>query len=372
MKISAIQAIPLGIPMRALDPPSAWTAGASKQIIVRVFTDEGLTGYGEAFAYGAPLAVCNVIDESLAPLLLGQNALRIEALVDLMHRVHHDLRAPRTRHVRHQRHRDRAVGPPRQGPRRPAVRAARGRRSPAAPRLREPPPLRLPRRGGASVPPLRGPGLPHAEAPSDRRGVGARRPRDRRRQGGADARHELPVDSGRGHRHGSGPRPVPALLAGGTGVAARGLPRARRGGARHRHPDRARRERVHALRLPRDHRPRGRRHPAAERHQGRRDLRAQEDRRARPGREPAGGPAFLLRGAGAGRDPPRGGGHGRRHAGRVPHRPPRDVTAGCARSRPGTAWSRCPTGPGLGVEINEDAIQKHPYAPAAARPFVLR
>jgi D-galactarolactone cycloisomerase len=86
MKISAIQAIPLGIPMRALDPPSAWTAGASKQIIVRVFTDEGLTGYGEAFAYGAPLAVCNVIDESLAPLLLGQSALRIEALVDLMHR----------------------------------------------------------------------------------------------------------------------------------------------------------------------------------------------------------------------------------------------------------------------------------------------
>jgi L-alanine-DL-glutamate epimerase-like enolase superfamily enzyme len=31
-----------------------------------------------------------------------------------------------------------------------------------------------------------------------------------------------------------------------------------------------------------------------------------------------------------------------------------------------------PAGPGLGVEINEDAIQKHPYAPAAARPFVLR
>jgi L-alanine-DL-glutamate epimerase-like enolase superfamily enzyme len=86
MKISAIQAIPLGIPMRALDPPSAWTAGASKQIIVRVFTDDGLTGYGEASAYGAPLAVCNVIDESLAPLLIGQSALRIEALVDLMHR----------------------------------------------------------------------------------------------------------------------------------------------------------------------------------------------------------------------------------------------------------------------------------------------
>ena len=86
MKIAAIQAIPLGIPMRAIDPPSTWTAGAGKQIIVRVFTDEGVTGFGEAFALGAPLAVCNVIDEGLAPLLIGQNALRIEALVDLMHR----------------------------------------------------------------------------------------------------------------------------------------------------------------------------------------------------------------------------------------------------------------------------------------------
>src|SRR5262249_7865120 len=47
---------------------------------------EGLTGTGEAFAYGAPLAVCAVIEESLAPLLLGQDAARIEALVDLMHR----------------------------------------------------------------------------------------------------------------------------------------------------------------------------------------------------------------------------------------------------------------------------------------------
>ncbi len=30
-----------------------------------------------------------------------------------------------------------------------------------------------------------------------------------------------------------------------------------------------------------------------------------------------------------------------------------------------------PRGPGLGVEINEEAIRRHPYAAAAARPFVL-
>ena len=86
MKITSIEAICLALPMKPLDPPSPWTAATRKQIVVRVKTDTGPTGVGEAFAYGAPLAVCNVIEESLAPLLVGQDPLRIEYLVDLMHR----------------------------------------------------------------------------------------------------------------------------------------------------------------------------------------------------------------------------------------------------------------------------------------------
>ena len=86
MKITAVEAICLAIPMKPLDPPSPWTAATRKQIVVRVRTDAGLTGVGEAFAYGAPLAVCNVIEESLAPLLIGQDPLRIEHLADIMHR----------------------------------------------------------------------------------------------------------------------------------------------------------------------------------------------------------------------------------------------------------------------------------------------
>jgi L-alanine-DL-glutamate epimerase-like enolase superfamily enzyme len=30
-----------------------------------------------------------------------------------------------------------------------------------------------------------------------------------------------------------------------------------------------------------------------------------------------------------------------------------------------------PSGPGLGIEINEEAIRRHPYTAAAAKPFVL-
>src|SRR5262249_3825499 len=87
MKITSVQAIVLAIPMKPMDPSSTWRAGTRKQIVVRVLTDEGLTGTGEAFAYGAPLAVASVIEESLAPLLVGQDATRIESLVDLMHRA---------------------------------------------------------------------------------------------------------------------------------------------------------------------------------------------------------------------------------------------------------------------------------------------
>jgi L-alanine-DL-glutamate epimerase-like enolase superfamily enzyme len=86
MKITGIDAIPLAIPLRPMTPPSAWADAVRKQIVVRVKTDAGLVGLGEAFAYGAPLGVCSVIAESLAPMLSGQDPTRIEALADLMHR----------------------------------------------------------------------------------------------------------------------------------------------------------------------------------------------------------------------------------------------------------------------------------------------
>jgi L-alanine-DL-glutamate epimerase-like enolase superfamily enzyme len=87
MKITSVRAIPLAIPVRSGSPPSPWAAALAKQILVRIDTDGGLTGWGEAFAYGAPLAVCNVIDETLAPLLAGEDPARIEAHLDRLQRV---------------------------------------------------------------------------------------------------------------------------------------------------------------------------------------------------------------------------------------------------------------------------------------------
>lgn len=85
--ITEVRAIPLAIPLRESLPPSPWTAGASKQVLVRVATDDGLVGWGECFAYGAPLAVASVVDEALAPMLVGRDATAIEALVQQMHRA---------------------------------------------------------------------------------------------------------------------------------------------------------------------------------------------------------------------------------------------------------------------------------------------
>jgi len=88
MKITSVRAIPLAVPIRESAPvTSTWSARASKQILVEVRTDAGLTGWGEAFAYGVPLAVCNVIDDGLAPIVVGADPTGIEALVDRMHRA---------------------------------------------------------------------------------------------------------------------------------------------------------------------------------------------------------------------------------------------------------------------------------------------
>jgi L-alanine-DL-glutamate epimerase-like enolase superfamily enzyme len=87
MKVTEVRAIPLAIPLAKSTPPSPWAPGLARQILVRVTTDDGLVGWGECFAYGATLAVCNVVDDALAPLVVGQDPTQIEHLVDRMHRT---------------------------------------------------------------------------------------------------------------------------------------------------------------------------------------------------------------------------------------------------------------------------------------------
>ena len=85
MKITAIEAIPVTIPFTHGGPPTGfggteWTT--LPYLIVKVDTDEGITGYGEAFGYNAIPATKTAIETLVAPQALGRDATQISALMD--------------------------------------------------------------------------------------------------------------------------------------------------------------------------------------------------------------------------------------------------------------------------------------------------
>lgn len=86
MKITDVRAIPLAIPTIAAEKHSPWWGRHHRQLIVEVHTDEGLVGLGEAFALGGQAPVCRVIEDTLKPLIVGQDPTRVEYLGDLMQR----------------------------------------------------------------------------------------------------------------------------------------------------------------------------------------------------------------------------------------------------------------------------------------------
>jgi L-alanine-DL-glutamate epimerase-like enolase superfamily enzyme len=84
MKVTDVQAILLAIPLK--DLRSATSTLKARKIVVKVFSDEGIVGIGEAFAMGAPVAVCDVIEQELKPCLLGEDPCLIEKIVEKLFR----------------------------------------------------------------------------------------------------------------------------------------------------------------------------------------------------------------------------------------------------------------------------------------------
>jgi L-alanine-DL-glutamate epimerase-like enolase superfamily enzyme len=89
MKITDVKTHLLGIPISQDRLPTPWFWGSFNQIIVSVHTDEGITGYGEAFGYGVPHATAAVIDKTLRPMLIGEDPTRISTLQDKLFRQTH-------------------------------------------------------------------------------------------------------------------------------------------------------------------------------------------------------------------------------------------------------------------------------------------
>src|SRR6185295_18998286 len=94
MIIADIEAIPLRIPFKAgtKSDASAWgdsNLPAADSLLVKVSTDQGLVGWGEAFGFRAVASAKLAIDQLIAPLCVGQNATRIESLMrDVQNKLH--------------------------------------------------------------------------------------------------------------------------------------------------------------------------------------------------------------------------------------------------------------------------------------------
>jgi L-alanine-DL-glutamate epimerase-like enolase superfamily enzyme len=89
MKITAIQAIPLSFRLPEGKTVTMGVGSTTKRdaIIVRVQTDEGITGYGEAHPGRSPGAITSLIHSTIAPMLLGMRATDVVGAWQRVHRM---------------------------------------------------------------------------------------------------------------------------------------------------------------------------------------------------------------------------------------------------------------------------------------------
>lgn len=92
MKITEVETMLLRLPFRHSGPPTGfggklWTT--LDTLLVRVTTDEGVTGWGEAFGYNVNEGTKATLDTLIAPLCIGRDPLAIGALIaDLQRKLH--------------------------------------------------------------------------------------------------------------------------------------------------------------------------------------------------------------------------------------------------------------------------------------------
>ena len=94
MIIATIEAIPLRIPFRAESCSDAGVWGdrgmaAAESLLVKVTTDDGVTGWGEAFGLRATAAVKVALETMVAPACLGRDAGQIAPLMAEIRRTLH-------------------------------------------------------------------------------------------------------------------------------------------------------------------------------------------------------------------------------------------------------------------------------------------
>jgi L-alanine-DL-glutamate epimerase-like enolase superfamily enzyme len=85
MKITSVEAIPVALPFHHGGPPTGfggetWTT--LDYLLIKVETDAGLTGWGEAFGYNCIPATKTAVETLIAPQVMGRDATAIGPLMD--------------------------------------------------------------------------------------------------------------------------------------------------------------------------------------------------------------------------------------------------------------------------------------------------
>ena len=89
MKIAAVETLLLSIPFNDGGKGEGLTPGTwntLETVLVRIITEDGTEGWGEAFGYFCGAAVKAMLDRSVVPLLIGVEAGDPEAISDLLQR----------------------------------------------------------------------------------------------------------------------------------------------------------------------------------------------------------------------------------------------------------------------------------------------
>ncbi len=86
MKITNIEIIPIFIPWKKISPVSPKARGKRECSLIKVSTDEGITGYSEGGLNGnSEGAIRAIIEERIKPILLDENPMNVEKLWDKMY-----------------------------------------------------------------------------------------------------------------------------------------------------------------------------------------------------------------------------------------------------------------------------------------------
>jgi D-galactarolactone cycloisomerase len=85
MKITELEGIKLRCPCSTISD-ALGSSTARQAFLIKITTDSGIWGIGEAFTYGAPLgSLQEILDQQIAPVLIGQNPEFIEKLWQTMY-----------------------------------------------------------------------------------------------------------------------------------------------------------------------------------------------------------------------------------------------------------------------------------------------